>query len=462
MRAFQREVVFAVAVALARAAAGVEPPSTLELAQAPNEESRSALAELIARAQALSQSGKPAEAYELLLSQEDSYIGTIEFDYALGRAALDAGHPDKATLAFSRVLALEPGHAGASIDMGRAYLALGDNARARSTFERLLALDPPPAIRAQLQAFLDIANAPTPPPPTGRSFSQGYLGALLGYSSNVNQAPSQSVIFVPGVGSNFELPGQNVKKPDSFAGLLGGIDFSRALNETYSLTFGGEFLGRRNFHESDFNVAGLGAYLGLSAVKGPHAATIQALAARDYLGGTANRNLESLTLGYAGTVSPATQLVATAQGGRQRFVPGDFRIFDADFIVLGAGGAHKVGERSNLFALVSTGYQNDVGGNPSGNRDLLGIQLGGETVIGSRIKATAAAVGERSRYDKFDTGFQTERRDLRRAFEAGAQYFLDRDWSLRLLVSYAFTRSNIPIYEYTRTEGMVMLRRDFR
>jgi len=453
-------VVLAAALAVAHAGwAG--PRSGPGLAQAPEETSATPLADLIARADALSREGRAGEAYELLLADEDTYIGTVEYDYALGRAALEAGHPDKATLALSRVLAVDPGHAGASIDMGRAYLALGDNARARSTFERLLALDPPPPIRAQLQAFLDIANAPLVPQ-AGRSFSQGYAGALLGYSNNVNQAPSQSVIFIPGLGSNFQLPGQNVKLPDSFAGVQGGLDISRALDDTFSVTFGGEFLGRRNFHESDFNVAGAGAYVGLGAVKGAHAGRIQALVARDYLGGTANRNLANLTLGYTGTVSPATQVLASLQGGRQRFVPGDFRIYDADFIVFSAGGAQRVGETSNLFALVSVGYQNDVGGNPSGNRDLLGFQVGGETLLGPRLKGTAAAVGERSKYDKFDLAFQTERRDLRRAFEGSLQYFLDRDWSLRLLASYAFTRSNVPIYEYDRAEGTVMLRRDFR
>ena len=60
-------------------------PSRIELAQAPDAETRAALPDLLARAEALSRSGKAAEAYDLLLSAEDSYIGTIEFDYALGR-----------------------------------------------------------------------------------------------------------------------------------------------------------------------------------------------------------------------------------------------------------------------------------------------------------------------------------------------------------------------------------------
>ena len=90
-------------------------------------------------------------------------------------------------------------------------------------------------------------------------------------------------------------------------------------------------------------------------------------------------------------------------------------------------------------------------------RDLLGLHLqsAGHTLRG-------AAVGERSQYDKFDTAFQTERRDVRRAFEAGLHYYLERDLSLRLNLSYACVRSNIPIYEYNRFEAALMLRRDFR
>jgi predicted porin len=278
----------------------------------------------------------------------------------------------------------------------------------------------------------------------------------------VNQAPSQSVIFVPGVGSNFELPGQNVQKPDSFAGIAGGIDFSWPLDGTYSMTFGGEFLGRRNFHEFDFDVGGYNLYLGLAGARGPHAGRIQGLLGRDYLGGSANRDLEGVTLSYVGNYDAATQILATAQAGRQRYVPEELKIFDADYAVLAAGAARKLDERSTVFAVLSTGRQNDVGGNPSGNKDLLGFQAGGEMLIGARIRATAAAVGERSRYDKFDTGFQTERRDLRRAFDLGAQYYFERNLSLRFNVSYAYTRSNIPIYEYTRAEFTLMLRRDFR
>src|SRR5262245_50743306 len=360
MRFSHKTILFA-AVFAAQAASGrepaigtLEPPSRFELAQAPATSTGAALAELLARADELSRAGKPAEAYELLVAAEDDYIGTIEFDYALGRAALDVCRPDKATLAFTRVLALDPTHAGASIDMGRAYLALGDFARARRTFQNLLSLDPPPEIRAQLQAFLELTDASASAASLGLRY-QGYLAALLGRSSNVNQAPSQSVIFVPGVGSNFELPGQNVQKPDSFAGLMGGIDLSKPLDSTYSIIFGGEFLVRRNFHEFDFDVGGYNLYLGLAAVSGLHAAKFQGLVSRDYLGGSANRDLQGVSFSYVATLDAATQLLATAQGGRYRYVPEELKIFDADYAVLGGGAARKLGERSTFFAVLSTG-----------------------------------------------------------------------------------------------------------
>src|SRR5260221_6187151 len=75
----------------------------------------------IARAKALVDQGKPAEAYEILAPLEDKLSGDVEFDYLLGVAALDSGKPDRATLAFERVLAVNPNFAGARLDMARAY-----------------------------------------------------------------------------------------------------------------------------------------------------------------------------------------------------------------------------------------------------------------------------------------------------------------------------------------------------
>jgi tetratricopeptide (TPR) repeat protein len=186
---------------------------------------QSEVADLLARANELSLAGRHADAYALLAAEEDTHIGEIDFDYALGRAALNAGRPDRATIAFTRVLALNPGHAGARIDMGRAYLALGNRAQARAEFEALLALEPPPALRAQLLVYLGEARGEG----RSRAAARGYLSVFAGTSTNVNQAPGQSQVFVPGLVAVLQLADQNVAKDDSFSGIGGGIEAAMPL-----------------------------------------------------------------------------------------------------------------------------------------------------------------------------------------------------------------------------------------
>ena len=63
-----------------------------------------------------------------------------EFDYLLGVAALDSGHIEDAIIAFERVLAIVPGHAGAQMDLARAYYAAGSFDLAEAAFLKLAGL----------------------------------------------------------------------------------------------------------------------------------------------------------------------------------------------------------------------------------------------------------------------------------------------------------------------------------
>ena len=418
--------------------------------------------ELLARAKSLSSSGKFLDAYELLAQAEDAYIGIIEFDYALGRAALDAGRPDKATLALSRVLALDPRHAGALIDIGRAYLALGNFDQARVTFETLLGLAPPPAVRAQLQAYLKQARAAgqDQSPKPGRS-RHGYLAAVYGRSSNVNQSPGQSQVFIPAFGATYQLSNQNLRKADRFAGVMGGADASLPLNGIYSLIVGGDFAERRNDHESAFDLGGLGARAGIAATTQSQLLRLQWFTGRDYLGGSPSRDMNALGLDYFRGLGADTQLLALAQAGRLRYLPQELKIFDADFDTLGIGASQKIAGDSTAFVTISTGRMNDVGGNPSGDRRQLGMRLGADAAILPRLRLIGNAAWERGRYDRFDPSFLTQRLDFVTNFEFALQYALARRVSLRCGVAQTDQRSNISIYEYDRTELALSLRYDF-
>ena len=91
----------------------------------------------------LLRAGKPQQALSLLQAQEDARAGDPTFDYLLGVAALDSGRPDLATLAFERVLAVDPVYAGARVDTTRAYFLLKDYTRARAELDIASTQSPP-------------------------------------------------------------------------------------------------------------------------------------------------------------------------------------------------------------------------------------------------------------------------------------------------------------------------------
>src|SRR5512147_2391630 len=88
----------------------------------------------IERAKTALAAGNARQAYAELAPLQDQMSGQPEFDYLLGVAALDSGRIDEAIIAFERVLALIPNHAGAQMDIARAYYAAGSFDLAEAAF----------------------------------------------------------------------------------------------------------------------------------------------------------------------------------------------------------------------------------------------------------------------------------------------------------------------------------------
>jgi len=162
----------AILLALPLPASALGVPDTVET-NAKHEAGIAARQQPMADAEALMKAGKPSDAYTLLEPLELERSGEIGFDYLLGIAALDSGKPDKAIIAFKRILAANPDIAGARLDMARAYYQLGDLPQAQAEFQAVAAQDPPEAVKATIQKFLGAikASAPTgsaPPASTGQ------------------------------------------------------------------------------------------------------------------------------------------------------------------------------------------------------------------------------------------------------------------------------------------------------
>ena len=108
--------------------------SSKNLAENTESFEKSSLEKLLVEAEILIKKGKPSDAYALLEPLEFEHSGDTRFDYLMGIAALDSGIPGRATLALERVLAVDPEHAAARLDLARAYFQLGDLPRAKTEF----------------------------------------------------------------------------------------------------------------------------------------------------------------------------------------------------------------------------------------------------------------------------------------------------------------------------------------
>ena len=414
-------------------------------------------ATLLEQARALSAAGKAEEAYLVLAAHEDDYIGEIDFDYAIGRAALDAGRPARATLAFSRVLAQDPRHAGALIDMGRAYLALGNREQARAVFEGLLALNPPPPVRDLLSLYMAQASGGG----ERRTFISGFLAASAGYDSNVNAAAAQARVFVPLFGAELELSSRNVRKSDSYAMLGAGIDVTHELDQRYALIGGADAIGRHNASESQFDIDAVAARFGVARIWDGYFARAQLVTARSNLGGSGNRNLNALALDVSENPG-AVQWSGFLQAGRFRYLPVEQQLFDADFVSAGVGLRRTLTSGTVLSGTVYAGRENDIGGNPGGDRRLAGLLLGLEQPLSGELTLLANAGAQEARYELMDPSFLVTRKDRRWDAELALRYRFDASLSVKFGVLATRVDSDIPIYSYPRQDVGITLRKDFR
>ena len=206
------------------------------------------------RARAALAAGNARQAYAELAPLQDRLTGQPEFDYLLGVSALDSGRNDEAIIAFERVLALIPNHAGAQMDIARAYYAAGSFDLAEAAFLKLRAANPPPAAQQAIGRYLATIEARKRQTQAGWS---GYGELGLGYDTNITGVPTdfgaaaQQAFDLVGI----EATGNSIKRKAAFAHGAVGAEYSRPLSRGWSAFGGGELKGRAYRRETDFNSA---------------------------------------------------------------------------------------------------------------------------------------------------------------------------------------------------------------
>lgn len=438
-----------------------------ETAQLAGKEARE---RLLYDAEALMKSGKPAEAYALLEPHEFERSGEVRFDYLLGISALDSGRADKATLAFERVLAVDPNFAGARLDMARAYFQLGDMPRAKTEFETVMEQNPPDAAKVTIQKYLDVIQAQAD---AKKLQVTGYVEASAGNDSNVNNSGTQSQIAVPAFGNLvFTLNPTNLKMADDYVGIAGGMEINQIFDSGFAMYAGVDARQRSNFQQTAFDSLSVDGRAGVGYTSGAEMFRLGISAGQYTLSNDRNRDSTGIMGEWRHTFSPSDQLNVFGQYGTNRFVDAALQVNDFDQSILGLGWLHVMNEgKAVAFASYFQGNENDVapitvanptGGRADGNKQFDGLRIGGQAMLSETLDVFASAGLQQGRYDKTNAAFLTMRSDRLEDIALGLNWHPEKLWTIRPQLAMSRNASNIVIYSYDRIDVSLTVRRDFK
>lgn len=462
--------------ALLMAAGGVYAQEDTQKARPRGESSiqkadaRESLEKLLQRAGELIKGGKPGQAYSMLEPLEFEYSGEERFDFLIGVAALDSGRPDKATLAFERLLMVNPNSAAARLDMARAYFQLGDLQRAKSQFETVLKLNPSAAAQDVIQKYLDAIAAQE----SGKKlFLTGYVEAMYGRDSNINNATSQSQIFVDVIAANTTLAPGNVKTADNYYGVAAGSEIAYRLNARWGWYAGADLRQRGHSEYQSFDTQYLDARAGVTFNSTADRLRAGILSGRYDLGGTHHSDGSGLKGEWLHVFSPANQLSGFIQHAKYRFADAIMQTNDYNQQLMGIGWLHIFADGiTTLSGGYYYGNEQDIspiitsttpdGGRIDGGKRFSGMRIGGQTGIGDRTTLFISAGGQYADYSRINPLFLRQRSDRLYDVALGASWRFDNRWSTRAQLNYTVNDANIEIYGYDRTDVSLTIRRDFR
>ncbi len=416
------------------------------------------------KADALMKQGKAAEAYALLEPFEFAQSGNIRYDYLLGIAALDSGKPDKATLAFERVLATDPNFAGARVDMGRALYQLGDFTRAKAEFETVLTQNPPPAARATIDKYL---AAIAKQEDAKKTRGSGYVEAGFGHDTNVNFATSQSEIAVPALGNLvFTLNPTGVKAPDDYLTYAFGGEISHQITPAMGVYAGADARSRNNMTLDQFDSTSVDLRAGLSMGEGANVFRVGVLGGRYALNEKSNRDTSGVNAEWRHLLDPSNQLSLFGQYARFRFEP-TISVNNFDQATYGANWLHVYKDgKALVMASVFSGEER-APLRADGGKSFYGVRVGGQMQLSDRTELFAGLGAQAGRYEIFNAAFSSPtdsvtRDDKQYDANLGLNWHFDKAWTLRPQVAYMRNNSNIVIYKFDRTDLSVTVRRDFK
>ena len=427
----------------------------------------------ITQAQALLKAGKAALAYSVLRPLEFSQAGDPLYDYLLGVAALDSGNFNAATLAFERVLTVNPNHAGARMDMARAYFELNDLGRATEQFKIVLTLNPPDNVKRVAETYLAHIEAKQK---ASLPLLTAYVEGVLGYDTNITNVTRDftNAVFQSYGLTGLQPTGNSIPREDAYTGLNVGFFYNLPQDQETSWFFGLDGKQKEYFTEHNFRSTALSAQAGRIFQRALDttrvALNVQHIAQEGDAATPQRTSLDSTLYGIAGSwqhiLDAHTQVSVFGQFNIIRYP--DLPLNDNNATTVGAALTRRIPALYQPLVLASVFHTRERARNalPNGadfSRDVVGLRLAGQLTLDPKLDAFVS-LGYQWRDDTHIGARQTNvfGKDRLADITLGVKWSLDKDWSVRPQITYIRNDSNISLYNSSRTDYTITVRKDFR
>lgn len=413
------------------------------------------LTELVDRAEALLDAGKPADAYRLLDAELAAHAGNARFDYILALAAIQADRPDAALLPLWRVISADPSFNPARLELGDLLAQFDDPEAARQQFDAILANRPSAVLRDIVERRLDALPLP------------GRLGRIrisleseTGWDSNANLSTTedsfQGLIIDPRLQAA-ESPYLNIA-----LGARREQRHSDSLTSAVRVAVAHRINSEAPFVDQTVAVAQVGATKQWGRVQ-------LSMAADAYVGwldDAPHRRSAGIELGASVAPWPRWELAGAVRYGALEYDPLPLRLLDVNRLFGGVALARAgIGRAQLRVGVAALGGQDRVrtAGSPYSN-DRYGGRLFASIEPSPRLRV-AVEVGQLVS-DYFDGGgfFGVDRLDRTQVAAAFIEWRTRpvRGWVIGPRILYSRNESNVTLFDYERVETALHVRYEFR
>jgi outer membrane protein len=418
-----------------------------------------------ARQQLGSQQAK--EAYALLAPLQSQRAGDAEYDYLLGIAALESGKPTEAIFAFERVLAVNPGDSDARMQLARAYYMTGETKASREEFETVKRQQPADQANRITEEYLRAIKQAE----SGTTV-RGYVEASIGYDTNINSATSAGSIYLAFYDATLPLARDSRRRTDQFGAFAAGIHVRHAISAAWAINGTANIGQRNNDSVDDFNIGYLDTSLGMTHTRGDDQFTGALQYQKINIHNHAFRHAFGLLGQWQRYIDDQRQLTVFGQLTRLNY-DGVQELRDADRYLLGAtysqsfaGALSPVLAAGVQFGEVEARRSNFTEFGFETTYDQFGyefasLRLSGQLSVSPSMKLLAATRYEHRNYDGKEPSYMLGRSDSQMDYSLALSYTPALFWTIKPEIVHTENRSDLDLYDYSRTQYWLSVRRDF-